>query len=422
MNEGQLAALTASAPVVMVTAGPGTGKTRTLVERIAWLVEQQGIRPEEITAVTFTNQAASEMRSRLEQRLGGRRVVAPMTIGTFHAICLRLLGDVSLISQGEALTLADDVLRCAGVRGNAREFLQAVSRMKNSVLSEEPPAPELVEAYGERLQALGVLDFDDLLSEALKLDAAGRRSFHHLLVDEFQDLNDAQYELVQAWYRNGKSLFVIGDPDQSIYGFRGASGRCFQRLRQAYPDAAEIHLAENYRSAPAILQAAASVIHHNSGGQRTLLPHRPEGPAVRLVQAADGFSEAVFIAKEINRMTGGVDMLEAQALGHEREARAFSDIAVLCRTHRQLELVEKCLRHDDIPCVVSGREDYLEDSGVRGMLAFLHMLQVPADGAALETALRLLWDCPADLVEKVRPTCQMQTVFDPELFREIVRG
>lgn len=422
MNEGQLAAITASAPVVMVTAGPGTGKTKTLVERIAWLVEQQGIRPEEITAVTFTNQAASEMRSRLEQRLGGRRVVAPMTIGTFHAICLRLLGDVSLISQGEALTLADDVLRCAGVRGNAREFLQAVSRMKNSVLSEEPPAPELVEAYGERLQALGVLDFDDLLSEALKLDAAGRRSFHHLLVDEFQDLNDAQYELVQAWYRNGKSLFVIGDPDQSIYGFRGASGRCFQRLRQAYPDAAEIHLAENYRSAPAILQAAASVIHHNSGGQRTLLPHRPEGPAVRLVQAADGFSEAVFIAKEINRMTGGVDMLEAQALGHEREARAFSDIAVLCRTHRQLELVEKCLRHDDIPCVVSGREDYLEDSGVRGILAFLHMLQVPADGAALETALRLLWDCPADLVEKVRPICQMQTVFDPELFREIVRG
>ena len=147
MNEGQLAAITASAPVVMVTAGPGTGKTRTLVERIAWLVEQQGIRPEEITAVTFTNQAASEMRSRLEQRLGGRRVVAPMTIGTFHAICLRLLGDVSLISQGEALTLADDVLRCAGVRGNAREFLQAVSRMKNSVLSEDPPAPELVEAY-----------------------------------------------------------------------------------------------------------------------------------------------------------------------------------------------------------------------------------------------------------------------------------
>ena len=115
-------------------------------------------------------------------------------------------------------------------------------------------------------------------------------------------------------------------------------------------------------------------------------------------------------------------MYKRQALGHEREARAFSDIAVLCRTHRQLELVEKCLRHDDIPCVVSGREDYLEDSGVRGMLAFLHMLQVPADGAALETALRLLWDCPADLVEKVRPTCQMQTVFDPELFREIVRG
>ena len=118
------------------------------------------------------------------------------------------------------------------------------------------------------------------------------------------------------------------------------------------------------------------------------------------MQAADSFSEAVFIAKEIGRMTGGVDMLDAQALDHERTARAFSDIAVLCRTHRQLELIEKCLRHDDIPCVISGREDFLEDPAVRGLLAFLRSLLVPSDAAALETALRLLWDCPADLIQK----------------------
>ena len=121
-------------------------------------------------------------------------------------------------------------------------------------------------------------------------------------------------------------------------------------------------------------------------------------------------------------MTGGVDMLEAQTLGCQREARAFSDIAVLCRTHRQLELIERCLRHDDIPCVVSGREAFWEADEVRGALAFFHGLVRPNDAAALETALRLLWDCPADWIERAREACRKQTSFDPEALREMVRG
>ena len=138
--------------------------------------------------------------------------------------------------------------------------------------------------------------------------------------------------------------------------------------------------------------------------------------------AADSFSEAVFIAKEIGRMTGGVDMLEAQALGHERTVRAFSDIAVLCRTHRQLELVEKCLRHDDIPCLVTGREDFLDDPAVRGALGFLRSLVVPADNAALESALRLLWNCPADLIQKAQTLCQKMGTLDSAALQEAVRG
>lgn len=136
------------------------------------------------------------------------------------------------------------------------------------------------------------------------------------------------------------------------------------------------------------------MIAHNPGPERIIIPHCPSGAAVRLVQTQDSFSEGVFIAKEIARMAGGVDMLEAQALDHEGPVRAFSDMAVLCRTHRQLELVEKCLAHDDIPCVVSGREDFLEDPTVRGMLAFFRSLMVPSDRAALESALRLVWDWP----------------------------
>ena len=422
LNPRQLEAVTSEAAVTAVAAGPGTGKTKTLVARIAWLVEEKGVRPGEITAVTFTNQAAAEMRARLEQRLGGKRAVAPMTIGTFHAICLNLLGDVRLISPGEALTIAEQVLRESGKKGGGKALLQAVSRVKNGASLEDAGLDgDLYEAYQARLHALGTLDFDDLLTEGLKKDVTGLRRFRHLLVDEFQDINDAQYQLVRSWSRNG-DLFIIGDPDQSIYGFRGASGRCFQRLLEDVANVKEIRLTENYRSAPAILEAALAVIARNPGGDRTLVPHRPAGPPVRLVQAADGFSEAVFIAKEIGRMTGGVDMLEAQSLDHERPVCAFSDIAVLCRTHRQLELVEKCLRHDDIPCLVTGREDFLDDPAVRGALAFFRFLLVPSDGAALETALRLLWDCPADLIQKAQSLCQTADALNPAALWEAVRG
>lgn len=419
LNEAQQAAVEAPEPVVAVVAGPGTGKTKTLVSRIAYLVEQQGVRPDEITAVTFTNQAADEMRQRLQARLGGKRAVAKMTIGTFHAICLTLLGKVRLIAQSEALTVAEQVL--SGQKGSARHLLQAVSRVKNGGAMEEAGIePEQYEAYCAHLKALGVLDFDDLLTWALQLDVTGQRRFTHLLVDEFQDINDTQFELVRAWSRRSRSLFVIGDADQAIYGFRGASGRCFERLLEQAPQTRLIQLVENYRSTPEILAASVPVIAKNPGGERRLHPNLPSGERVRLVRAADAFTEGIFIAKEIGRMTGGVDMLEAQKLGHDRTLRAFSDIAVLCRTHRQLELVERCLQHDDIPCVVRGREDFLDDRRVRGALAFFRAVQTPQDAAAVETALRILWDCPADLIEKAQAACQ--TAPDVPALRKALEG
>ena len=423
LNESQRTAVSAREGTVAVAAGPGTGKTKTLVARIAYLVEELGVKPGEITAVTFTNQAAAEMRRRLEARLGGRRAVRRMTIGTFHAICLKLLGAVRLIGPGEALAAALEVLGGRGGRGGAKALLQGVSRIKNGASPEETGVePALYEAYCARLEELGVLDFDDLLAQALKLDTAGRGGFTHLLVDEFQDINDTQYKLVRAWSRGGRSLFVIGDPDQSVYGFRGATGRCFQRLREEEPGVREIRLEENYRSTPEILGAALPVINHNPGLRRVLSPNCPSGTQVRLVRAADDVAEGIFIAKEIGRMAGGVDMLQAQALGQEREPRAFSDIAVLCRTHRQLERIERCLRRDDIPCIVSGREDFLETDRVRGALCFLRALEDPGDAAALETGLRLLWSCPADLVRRARAACEGLEAFEPEALRETVRG
>ena len=419
LNPRQQEAVTAGEQVVAVVAGPGTGKTRTLVERVVWLVNEKGVRPGEITAVTFTHQAAAGMRQRLEARLGGKRAVSRMRIGTFHAICLELLGDVGLLGQEQALETAEQVLRAHGGRGGPRKLLQAVSRVKNGLPPREAGVTEeLFQAYCARLQELQVLDFDDLLTEALKRSTAGQKAFTHLLVDEFQDINDVQYALLRRWSQGGKSLFVIGDPDQSIYGFRGAGGRCFRRLAEDFPGSREIRLTENYRSTPEILAAALPVIGKNPGSPRQLSPNRPAGVPVRLIRTTDDFSEGVFIAKEIGRITGGADMLEAQQMDHQREPRAFSDIAVLCRTHHQLKLIERCLRHDDIPCVVHGREDFLEAEEVRGMLAFFRTLQQPGDAAALETALRLLWDCPADLIQRARRACGKLAAFDPEALRE----
>ena len=423
LNPQQMEAVSAEEAAVAVIAGPGTGKTKTLVARIAYLIEERGVRPEEITAVTFTNQATEEMRGRLERRLGGKRAAAKMTIGTFHAICMKLLGDVRLITPGEALTAAAEVLRRSGDRRSPRSLIQAASQIKNGISFEDAGLEEaLYRDYCRRLQEWGALDFDDLLIHALRMDTAGQRRFTHLLVDEFQDINAAQYALVRSWSRGGKSLFVIGDPDQSIYGFRGAQGDGFRRLREEEPGIRVIRLIENYRSTPEILNSALPVIEKNPGEPRVLSPNRRAGIPVRLVQAADDFSEAVFVAKEIGRMTGGIDMLEAQNTRTDRPVRAFSDIAVLCRTHRQLELIEKCLRHDDIPCIVTGREEFLEADEVRGALAFFQSVEHPDDSAALETALRLLWNCPEDLIRLLQAACRDLLELEPESLRETVRG
>ena len=422
LNPKQQEAVCAPLGTLAVVAGPGTGKTKTLAARIAYLLKEQGVKPDEITAVTFTNQAAAEMRRRLEIPLG-KRVVNRMTIGTFHGLCLGLLKNVRLISPGEALAIALEILGSHKKKMEGKSFLQAVSRVKNGASFPSAGIEEsLYTAYCSRLQELGVLDFDDLLTEALRIDIRGHRAFSHLLVDEFQDINDTQYDLIRTWSREGNSLFVIGDPDQSIYGFRGASSRCFQRLAEDFPGMQEIRLTENYRSTAEILQAAGSVINKNPGGPRLLSPHRHSGAAVRLIQAETPFSEAVFLAKEIARMTGGVDMLETQALDPDRTPFAFSDIAVICRTHRQLDRIEIALQREDIPCIVIGREDFWDTPQVRGVLSFFRSLQVPEDRIALETALRLLWDCPADLIQKAQQACQDLKTFDLPRLREAAQG
>ena len=284
------------------------------------------------------------------------------------------------------------------------EFLRQVAQVKNSVAPQASPLPpELFQAYQAALARRGAVDFDDLLLRAAEqqLTPGQWRRFTHLLIDEFQDSNPLQLELICRWSQKGESLFVIGDPDQSIYGFRGADSGCFEKLRQRFPQLETLRLVKNYRSTPQVLGCAMPVIAHNPGPARDLEPQAPAGPPVRVLQGEDDLHQAAAIAKEIARMTGGMGMAEAGQDRSRERYRSFSDVGVLCRTHRQAQLVERCLRRDSIPCQVTGREDLLQRREARGMLAFLQAVRDPADTAALSTCLELVWDCLPETISAV---------------------
>lgn len=394
-NPEQEEAIHAEDETVAVIAGPGTGKTGTLVNRVVWLIGEKGVSPKEITAVTFTRQAAREMTERLEKLLG-KKALRGLIVGTFHHICLSLLEKKPLVSRETAVEVMAEVLKERKEKLSPSAALAMVSRIKNGLDAPGMPAG-LKEQYQSRLAENGLRDLDDVLTEALTIPTENQKMFHHLLVDEFQDINPAQQALVRHW-SEGNSLFVIGDADQSIYGFRGASADCFDDLAACRPQTRLIRLRQNYRSTPEILSCAMASIRRNPGGKRELLAARPSGSHVRVVSAQDERGEYIWIAKEIARMAGGLGMTEAKE--GERAQFAFSEIAVLCRTHRQLEQMEACLNHDSIPCLVSGRGAFLEADKNKALLSFFAALEEPADEAALRTALKGLWRCPDGLMQR----------------------
>ncbi len=412
LNAEQTEAVTWEGPAVSVIAGPGTGKTKTLTAKIAYLMEARGVKPSQITAVTFTRKAAGEMRERLEEMLG-KHAVRSIQIGTFHSICMKYLqkgsGKGSLLDEFGCLTLAEEVLReyepgPSERKITARKLVQKVSAIKNSLdtngaLQREDLPKKLYESYCAALQQYGVMDYDDILLETLaqaQSSCQPMESFTYLLVDEFQDINPIQYALLKAWNRAGREIFVIGDPDQAIYGFRGSDSLCFSRFAEDYAGAKEIHLRKNYRSTPEILHCALPVIQnqHRDAAFSALEPARNNGGLPRLFLPSDPFSEAICIAKEINRMVGGVDMLSAHSgSGREEAVRSFADIAILYRTHRQAELLEKSLLTEGIPYTVTGRDRLLAEPVVRGTLGFFRSLLHPEDCVSLKTCLQLVWGC-----------------------------
>lgn len=405
LNPAQSEAVAAVARAIAVIAGPGTGKTKTLIARIRHLLEGRGVRPSEITAVTFTNKAAAELKDRLESGGIGKRKLASLTVGTFHSICMELLkqedDSYRLADEAELAELAGQTIEAFLLPMKPGRFLQEMSAWKSGCPGLSSLTEEVAGHYQALLAESHLMDFDDILLKTLALleDGQGQRlkkaHFSYLLVDEFQDVSPVQYRLLQAWNQGGRELFVIGDPDQAIYGFRGANPRIFEQLNADYPDLNTIRLAENYRSTPCILNGALGVINKNPGPKRSLHPHQaPDTKCpIRFITAPGDMSQAIFIAKEINRIVGGISMLDTdyqEGLRESFRARGFSDIAVLYRTHRQELLLEKCLARDGIPYVVVGRGTFLEEPVVRGALCFFRYLLNPEDTRSLSLCERLL--------------------------------
>lgn len=402
LNEKQKEAAEFSGRTAAVIAGPGTGKTKTLIAHITFLLKNQNVLPEEITAVTFTNQAAKELKERLILSVG-KELANRIQAGTFHSICMKLLKDSGkefhLVQEAECIELAEHILNSFEhkKRVTAKQIVEQSSRKKMLLSYKNSLEDPFLLAYEKALNTENALDFDDLLLETLKCyetEEFPRDCFSYLLVDEVQDINLIQYRLLKTWNKNGKELFVIGDPDQAIYGFRGALSDCFKRIQQEMPETKTIRLTENYRSTPQILSLAECIISEKDKQKRGLHAVNQKGVSVRIVENQTSLSEGIFLAKEINRLVGGIDMLDFQTASTpnaDSTSVGFSDICILYRTKRQAKQLEYCLQKEGIPYVVSGREEFLMELEVRATIDFFFSLFHPDDTLLSKNCREFLW-------------------------------
>ncbi|MBX6350426.1 MAG: UvrD-helicase domain-containing protein [Clostridia bacterium] len=400
LNEAQRQAVLHGAGPVLVVAGAGSGKTRVLTLRIAHLVAQ-GVPAWRILAVTFTNKAAREMQERVLGIVG--EAARDLWVLTFHAACLRILrAHAPLVGLPPRFTVLDADDQRAVVRAALRTLgldersyapgavASLISRWKNDGLDAEAASAEagdpfrkaaarVYRRYAERLSEAGAVDFDDLLLLTLRLfeahpDVRARLAerFLHVLVDEYQDTNPAQYRIVRALAERHQNLFVVGDADQSIYGWRGADIRNILEFERDFPDARVIRLEQNYRSTQAILDAAASVIRHNlERRERELWSELGPGEPVRFFCAWDDRAEAEFVADEIGRLI-------------REGGRSASDFAVLYRTHAQSRAFEEAFLLRGLPYQVVGGLKFYERREIKDVLAYLRLVENPYDVVSFE--------------------------------------
>lgn len=379
LDPHQQAAVTMDKGPVIVTAGPGTGKTRVLTHRVIDLIQNRGVSPASVMAVTFTNRAATEMWERIVSLSSGGEELVPMRVGTFHRLSLDLLREHAperlgaIADRGEARTVLQEAIADIDTEISVDDALSQISLYKACAEDQDIIFPELQTIYTNyqhRLTTYGLMDFDDILlilhdvlcGDILRTVQA---RFSHVLVDEFQDVNAVQYALIQKLAGDGSGLFVIGDPDQAIYGFRGASAEYFAQLKSDFPETNEVILQHTFRSTPQIISAASSLL-----GERSYDPVRENGPNLKILSTPGETGEGIAIVEEISRMVGGADLLQA----NEEGKRSLDDFAVLFRTGRQADALEACFLQAGIPYRVVGQKNYLDAASVQHALSFFKCL------------------------------------------------
>jgi DNA helicase II / ATP-dependent DNA helicase PcrA len=408
LNPAQLEAVTHSEGPLLVVAGAGSGKTRVLTARIAWLVREKGLSPFSILAITFTNKAADEMRHRVGQLVG--RVAQRMWVSTFHSASVRILRreaavlgyqpSFSIYDQADAVRLTGYVVRDLGLdtkKFPARAVHAAISGAKNELLSAtqyadragrssifERKIADVYQEYQRRLVAANAMDFDDLLLLTVRLFRenpgvleAYRDRFLHILVDEYQDTNRAQNELVLQLAGGHNQVTVVGDSDQSIYGWRGADVRNILQFERTFPDATVVVLDQNYRSTQRILDAANAVISNNSARKpKDLWTSRDGGEQLVRYIAEDEHDEGSWLAAEVMRL-------------RRDEGYRWGDVAVFYRTNAQSRAIEEELVRQGVPYKVVGGARFYERREIKDMLAYLHAIANPDDEVSLKRILNV---------------------------------
>lgn len=384
---------------LLILAGAGSGKTRVLTRRIAYLIEHYGISSANIMAVTFTNKAANEMKERITALLGGIR--DGLQVSTFHSFCVRVLRKESrkldydnnfvIYDTADQLTLLKNVMKDLNIdseKYNPRAILAEISRAKNELIDPEgyldrvgdifqKITGEAYAQYQKRLQENNALDFDDLIMKTVELFKQYplvlehyQERFKYISIDEYQDVNTAQYHLVQLLASKYRNICVVGDPDQGIYGFRGADIRNILNFEVDYPEAKIIKLEQNYRSMEKILRAADSVIANNlSRREKRLWTDKGEGNDLKYFLAFDEKDEANFVSRNIK------ELLE--------KGYSYKDIAVLYRTNSQSRVIEDYLLRYGIPYQIIGGLRFYDRMEIKDLIAYLRLIYNPADDISL---------------------------------------
>jgi len=397
LNPPQKEAVLHGGGPLLVFAGAGSGKTRVITHRVAHLVSEWGVAPWRILAVTFTNKAAQEMRERLGRLMPGGG--EDLWVGTFHATCARLLrrhaeeagvrSDFTIYDDQDQKAMVTRLLRDMGIderQYQPKRVASHINRAKREVVGPDDfeaynPFTEIVakvyRAYDEKMMQAGTLDFGDLLyrlvvalenNDALRAEIAGR--FQHVLVDEFQDTNHVQYRLVRALCAQHQNLCVVGDDDQSIYGWRGADRRNILDFRKAFPNATVVKLEQNYRSTQRILRVANAIISRNfDREEKELWTDNDEGPQVLVVQCEDERDEARMIVRAVQELVA--------------EGRSLDEVAIFYRTHAQSRVLEEALRASNVSYRIVGGMRFYDRAEVKDVLAYLKVIHNPDDDVSL---------------------------------------